>query len=107
MTYNHPSMFFHKKVYDNFQYNKTLRVLSDYELVLKVFLSHPESFHYIPKAYVNYRLEGISAQMAAIKYLKEGFQARINAGLNIFQAILYVILRSVFYLARPLINKLK
>ncbi|WP_338646161.1 glycosyltransferase family 2 protein [Flavobacterium sp. KS-LB2] len=85
MTYNHPSMFVHKEVYKNELYNINLRALSDYEFVLKQYLREPNNFIYLPEAYVNYRLDGISGNMSILSALDEGFKARRFAGLNIFQ----------------------
>lgn len=85
MTYNHPSMFVHKEVYKNELYNINLRALSDYEFVLKQYLRERNNFIYLPEAYVNYRLDGISGNMSVLSALDEGFKARRFAGLNIFQ----------------------
>lgn len=82
MTYNHPSMFVHSDIYKKLNYNIELRALSDYEFVLRNLLHSPEIFFYISKAYVNYRLDGLSGQMATAKMLSEGFTARQNAGLS-------------------------
>lgn len=85
MTYNHPSMFFHRDIYKESFYNINLKALSDYEFVLAQFLKNKNSFLYIPEAYVNYRLDGISAQMKLKQSLSEGFISRKNAGQNIIQ----------------------
>ena len=95
MTYNHPSMFVSKKIYENELYNTNLKSLSDYEFVLKQYLTHPDIFFYIPEAYVNYRLDGISSKMSSFKVIKEGFKARKTAGLSFFQNSFSVVLRSI------------
>lgn len=93
MTYNHPSMFIHKNIYNEGKYNVNLSALSDYEFVLKNKIKHPKLFHYIQKAYVNYRLDGISAQMKFKDAIKEGYISRKNAGLNLFQNLFAVTIR--------------
>lgn len=85
MTYNHPSMFVHSDVYAHIRYNTALRALSDYEFVLRNLLQNPNIFHYIPKIYVNYRLDGLSGNMSTVKILREGFISRKNAGLGFLQ----------------------
>jgi len=102
MTYNHPSMFVHKAIYETGLYNTDLKALSDYEFVLKHYLSNPDFFSYIPQTYVNYRLNGISGNMIFSDAIKEGYVARKNAGLNVVQNIFSVILRT----SRVIINKL-
>ena len=93
MTYNHPSMFVHNDVYKKTLYNASLRALSDYEFVLLNYLENKNAFYYIPIPFVNYRLDGISAQMKFWMSLKEGFSARKNAGLSIVQNIISFLFR--------------
>ncbi len=93
MTYNHPSMFIHKSVYESAVYNTKLKALSDYEFVLKQFLANPGFFQYVPFTYVNYRLDGISGQMGFMPMIKEGFVSRMNGGLNIFKNLISVLIR--------------
>lgn len=95
MTYNHPSMFVSKEIYENELYNTNLKSLSDYEFVLKQYLKNSSIFFYIPEAYVNYRLDGISGKMSSFKAIKEGFRARKAAGLSLFQNFFSVVLRSI------------
>lgn len=97
MTYHHPSMFIAKKEYNKHLYNIELKALSDYQFVLEAFLQTPQSFLYIDKAIVNYRLEGISAQMSFYNRLKEGFFSRKEAGMFIFSNYFSVILRAVIF----------
>jgi len=85
MTYNHPSMFVHKDIYKAGVYNTKLRALSDFEFVLKNLITNPKSFVYLPTAYVNYRLDGLSGSMSTKEILKEGYISRKNAGLNTLQ----------------------
>lgn len=92
MTYNHASMFFHRDIYKNYKYNPEFKVFSDYEMVLKIFLNNPEYFEYINQTYVNYRIDGISANQSLKLNLNEGSKARLNAGLNYFSVIIYVFL---------------
>ena len=100
MTYNHPSMFFHREIYESVKYNTKLRVFSDYELVLKLFLKDPSIFCYIPIAYVNYRLEGISTQQTFFNYTREGARARLNAGLSPFHVAIHIALRSIYHVLK-------
>ena len=97
MTYNHPSMFVHKAIYQENSYNTSLKALSDYEFVLTQYLNNKNIFFYIQEAYVNYRLDGISAQMKLKQSLSEGFISRKNARQNIIRnSFAYIIRLSVF-----------
>jgi glycosyltransferase involved in cell wall biosynthesis len=102
MTYNHPSMFVHRDKYKNDFYNIKLKALSDYEFVLKQFLKDKSNFQYIPIAYVNYRLDGISGTMKLKDALEEGFNARRNSGLGYFRNMFSVFTR----ITVVLLNKL-
>lgn len=95
MTYNHPSMFIAKQEYKKHKYSTELRALSDYQFVLEAFLSAPDTFVYINKAIVNYRLDGVSAQMSFKDRMKEGFVARKEAGMNILGNLLALFIRAV------------
>ena len=95
MTYNHPSMFVHRDIYEKNIYNTHLRALSDYEFVLKNLLKNPEVFIYIPISYVNYRLDGLSGRMSTKKILQEGYTARKNAGLGKIQNAISFIFRAL------------
>ncbi|WP_236579112.1 glycosyltransferase family 2 protein [Hydrogenimonas urashimensis] len=95
MTYNHPSMFITKKEYEKHLYNTKLKALSDYQFVLEAFLRDPNIFQYIEKPIVNYRLEGVSAQMHIKEKLEEGFAARKNADMNLYENIFSVIFRFI------------
>lgn len=97
MTYNHPSMFVHKDVYNKTLYNTCLRALSDYEFVLLNYLKNKDIFYYIPITYVNYRLDGVSAQIKFWELLKEGYFARKNAQLNFLELILSTLLRTTIF----------
>jgi len=98
MTYNHPSMFVHRDIYENTIYNINLRALSDYEFVLKNLLQDSEVFQYIAISYVNYRLDGLSGTMSTKEILREGYTARRNAGLvfikNSFSYCLRLLIRT-------------
>jgi glycosyltransferase involved in cell wall biosynthesis len=87
MTYNHPSMFIHRDIYKKSFYNINLKALSDYEFVLKQFLKNKNSFHYVPKTYVNYRLTGISANTHWKESSKDIFKIRRTSGFSITKAI--------------------
>lgn len=93
MTYNHPSMFVRNDEYKKHLYNPKLRIFSDYQFVLEAYLKDSSVFYYIPQTVVNYRLDGLSGQMSLKTLLLEGFEARSNAGLNIFENIFSFSLR--------------
>ncbi|GGZ89280.1 glycosyltransferase family 2 protein [Algibacter mikhailovii] len=95
MTYNHPSMFIARQEYKKHKYSTELIALSDYQFVLEAFLADPDTFVYINKAIVNYRLEGVSAQMSFNNRMKEGFVARKEAGMNIFGNLFALSIRAV------------
>ena len=97
MTYNHPSMFIHRDIYANELYNIKLKALSDYEFVLKQFLKKETIFHYIPKTYVNYRLDGISAKMKFAAKVKEGYISRKNANLQFLHRIFSTGIRIIVF----------
>lgn len=82
MTYSHPSMFITKNEYLSHRYNTNLRSLSDYQFVLEALLKNKDTFHYVNMPLVNYRVDGISAQLPLIVSLKEGFIARRLAGMT-------------------------
>ena len=98
MMYNHPSMFFHKEIYKHELYNIELKALSDYEFVLKQYLTDKNQFQYVNSIpYVNYRLDGVSSRMSLKQSLFEGYRARKNAGLILTKNVMAFILRlSVF-----------
>ncbi|MCY2687774.1 glycosyltransferase family 2 protein [Salinimicrobium sp. TH3] len=105
MTYNHPSMFVHRELYARGTYNIHLQALSDYEFVLAHYLRNPELFRYIPVAYVNYRLDGISANMKLFRRIKEGYRARKNAGLNILENSFSALFRMTVFSAQGLMRR--
>lgn len=105
MTYNHPSMFVHKEIYRDCCYNTSLKALSDYEFVLTQFLKNENIFSYIPKSYVNYRLDGISGTMKLNNSLKEGFCARRNSGLSFMSTMLSVLIRILIVYANKMDKK--
>jgi hypothetical protein len=88
MTYNHPSMFIAKELY-----NVNLKALSDYQFVLRAFLENKSKFYYLDISIVNYRLDGISAQISFSDRLKEGFTARQRAGLGFIRNLISLIFR--------------
>lgn len=95
MTYNHPSMFVHKNIYNIYNYNIEFKSISDYEFVLKVFIKNNNLFYYIPISYVNYRLNGISAKQSFISEIKEGSKARLNAGLKYHHIVVFIFLKLI------------
>lgn len=59
----HPATFVSKKLYkENFLYNESLRIASDFEFFLKVFTKLKIKFFYINKIIVRMRLGGISTK---------------------------------------------
>ena len=101
MTYNHPSMFIAKREYSKHLYNTNLRALSDYQFTLETFLRDKTSIYYIEKSIVNYRLDGISAQLPLFQSLQEGFLARKNATMSIVENVFSLGVRlSVFLVYR-------
>ena len=103
MTYNHPSMFITKEEYSKHLYNTNLQALSDFQFVLEGYLKDKSIFFYIDEALVNYRLDGISAQMQLLTALKEGYRSRKNAGMILHENILSILVR----LAMFAINKVR
>lgn len=95
MTYNHPSMFIHNNIYKIYKYNIEFKSIADYEFVLKVFLKNSDFFCYLPLTYVNYRLDGISAQQSLISEIKEGSNARLNAGLKYNHVLVFIVLKLI------------
>lgn len=104
MTYNHPSMFVHRRLYIHDSYNTSMRSLSDYEFLLNQYLRDSEQFCYIPKAYVNYRLGGISANIEIMKSLREGDKARKKAGFGLIGRTISVFVRIIIYMFSKLIQ---
>jgi len=101
MTYNHPSMFITPSEYAKHLYNTKLRSISDFQFVLEAYLRDSSTLHYVNKAIVNYRLDGISTQLSLKKSLNEGYIARKNAGMNIVENLFAVGIRfSISILSR-------
>lgn len=110
MTYNHPSMFITSSEYQKHKYNPTLRSLSDYQFVLEAFLQNKNTFCYINSPVVNYRLDGVSAQLSFYQSIKEGYQARKYAGLASYSNFISICLRVTanvaFYVKRNLAHNI-
>jgi glycosyltransferase involved in cell wall biosynthesis len=108
MTYNHPTMYVHRDVYSEFKYNFQLKVKADYQFVLSC-LFRKVPMYYIPEAYVNYRVDGISAQLTLKQTLKESNIAKREAGVNFFQRLIgFSVLLSAHLLYRGWIkNRIK
>lgn len=103
MTYHHPSMFIHKEIYNELLYNENLRVYSDYQFVLTLYLQKSDYFCYVEgEPYVNYRLEGESTRIKKLDKLIEGYSARRCAGLSIFESSMSLVIRlAIFLLYHP------
>lgn len=102
MTYHHPSMFITSNEYKKHRYNTELRVLSDYQFVLESLFREPDGLEYIEKTIVNYRLDGISAQISLKKALIEGFKARKLAKMSFIENIFSFLLRLAINIPRLL-----
>ncbi len=107
MTYNHPSMFVSSKVYEDYNYDTKLKVYSDYQFTLTSFLKNKDQFVYINKAIVNFRLGGLSGQISLLKFLKEGFRARRNAGMNLVQSTIAIGCKIGLEIMKVTLNKRK
>ncbi len=104
MTYNHPSMFVAKSEYERHQYKIDLSALSDYLFVLESFLFKEDAIFYVEKPIVNYRLDGISAQLSLMKRLEEGFSARRIAKMGMLENIFSVLLRATIFSIKKFIT---
>jgi glycosyltransferase involved in cell wall biosynthesis len=92
MTFSHPSMFVTREVYQQYSYNIALKSYADYQFSLMVFMNNNKFVH-IDKPLVNFRVGGISGQLSLREELQQGFIARNNAGLNVFENIFALFLR--------------
>ena len=97
MTYNHPSMFITKEEYKIHLYNTELIALSDYQFVLEAFLRDSNTFFYIDKAIVNYRLDGVSSNLKLYDKLKEGYIIKKIAGMTLFENLFSVCVRFLIF----------
>lgn len=107
MTYNHPTMFVSSKVYKDYKYNIYLKVFSDYQFTLTSFLKNKDQFVYINKTIVNFRLGGASGQTPLLKVLNEGFRARRNAGMNVFESTIAIGCKIGLETIKLILNKRK
>lgn len=98
MTYNHPSMFITREEYRLHKYNIDLPSLSDYQFVLEAFFRNIDTFFYVDKALVNYRLDGISAQVSMLESLKQGLVVTKVVGYNFGERLLSVFVRTLMLL---------
>jgi glycosyltransferase involved in cell wall biosynthesis len=108
MTYNHPSMLIKKEEYLSHTYSNKLRSLSDYQFVLEAYISNHTKFLYINKPIVNYRLDGVSAQLSFYDSMKEGFISRRDAGMFIINNLFALLIRSlmsIFFILKKLLNE--
>jgi len=103
MTYNHPSMFITPGEYEKHLYNTKLRSMSDFQFVLEAYLRDKETLFYLDNAIVNYRLDGISAQLSLWNSLKEGIAVRKISGMNIFENIFSFFVKIIV----TMINKIR
>lgn len=106
MTYSHPSMFITKEIYQKYSYNASLKSLSDYQFVLKVYLNNNKFVH-IPEPIVNFRLGGVSAKIAFFERLKEGYSARKIAGMGVFENVFALCFRFLLGLILIIKKRLK
>ena len=95
MTYNHPSMFVTKSEYAEHSYNINYRSHADYNFLLEAFFRDKSKIYYINKAIVNYRLNGISANIGFWEANKDVFRIRFNSGMNIFECCFAFILMRI------------
>jgi hypothetical protein len=65
-------------------------VYSDYQFALTSFKKNKDQFMHINQPTVNFRLGGVSGQIALKKILKESFVARRNSGMNIFASTIAI-----------------
>lgn len=107
MTYNHPSMFISPKEYEEHLYNINLRSLSDYEFTLTTFLKNPDRFYLIDHTFVNYRLDGISANLGYIASNKEAYNARKQAGMSFIERVFAIIFSSFVNIFYPIFKVIK
>lgn len=105
MTYAHPTFFVSKRIYSKYQYNTRLKTISDYQFSLEVFLDDSKTYCYIDRPLANYRFGGLSDTIATNKLLIDGFKARKNAGLNMFQNMFSFLIRFVVFYSYKLKNK--
>lgn len=104
MIYNHPTMFIHRDIYKNLSYNTQLSSLSDYELTLRVYLSQPEVFYYLPVVISNFRLGGISGKISFWTSINENYRARRNAGMSFIGAAFAYCIRVGFSVYKLIIR---
>jgi len=107
MTYNHPSMFISSIEYNEHKYNINLRSLSDYEFTLTAFLKNPNRFCFVNHTIVNYRLDGISANMGYIASNIESYEARKHAGMSFAERIFAIVFSSFVNIFYPIFKALK
>lgn len=97
MTYSHPSMFVTKREYEKHTYNIALRSHSDYQFTLEAFKLDKNTFIYIPKPLVYFRLGGVSGQLSFKEELKESYLARKYAGMSFIENIFSIFLKLFLY----------
>jgi len=102
MTYNHPSMFITKTEYNEHLYSLEFRSHSDYKFVLEAFTKDKNKFYYIDKAIVNYRLDGVSANMPRIISSIDVYKIRRSVGMNIFESIFSFFLMCMVTVTSPI-----
>lgn len=111
MTYNHPAMFIHSDLYMSSQYDSIYRGHADYKFVLEAYLKDKTQFKYIPEAYSNFRLGGVSANISVIESTKAVFKIRRDAGLSLFSAcfafLLMRLVKAVFFIKKFAVHNKK
>jgi len=93
VTYEHPTFFVVDAEYKEHLYNTKLKVLSDYQFMLEAFLKNKNKFYYLPQTISNFRIGGESAKISLLSRLREGFIARKNAGMKLYQNIFSYVVR--------------
>lgn len=112
VTYNHPTFFVRREVYQRFMFNTSLVSVADIQFILQVLNWRPNAFEYVPKIIANFRKGGISSQQSTIASIISGYLARRNAGFkwyeNYFSVIIKVIYHSVTtFITAESFNKIK
>lgn len=104
VTYNHPTFFVTKQIYQDYTYNKDLVSVADIQFILEILLNEKEVFIYIPEPLANFRKGGISSRQSTFSSLRSGFTARKNAGFGLFENIFTIIIRLIYYFSTSIIS---
>lgn len=91
VTYNHPTFFVSKEIYEQYSFNINLVSIADVQFILEILLKEKDVFVYVNKVLANFRKGGVSSQQTIVSTLKANYIARKNAGytnFNNFKALL-------------------